>query len=79
MNILWTRHALRGVRRQPGLKAEFDVMIERWLETGLGDITAMKGSTGFRARIRDWRAVFSRRPDGVIIVKAGHRRDVYRR
>lgn len=79
MKIVWARAALKAIKRQPGLKVEFDVLIEHWMETGRGDVIRLRGIEGFRARIRDWRAVFDRTEDGAIVFKAGHRRNIYRR
>ena len=52
--------------------------INRFAETGTGDVKAMKGSTAFRLRAGDYRVVFEKTRDEISVVAAGHRRDIYR-
>ena len=48
--------------------------------TGLGDVRRLKGQSGYRLRVGDWRVVFDRDlANREIYVRAiAHRRDVYR-
>lgn len=46
--------------------------------TGQGDVKAMKGSDLLRLRDGEYRVVFREAPDGLVILAAGHRSDVYR-
>lgn len=46
--------------------------------TGQGDVKRMKGSDLLRLRDGEYRVVFRETVDGLMILGAGHRRDVYR-
>ena len=46
--------------------------------TGVGDVKRMKGVDALRLRDGDFRIVFRETADGIVILAAGHRRDIYR-
>ncbi|HEX8168478.1 MAG TPA: type II toxin-antitoxin system RelE/ParE family toxin [Beijerinckiaceae bacterium] len=46
--------------------------------TGQGDVKRMTGSDALRLRDGDYRVIFRDTPDGLLILAAGHRRDIYR-
>ena len=53
--------------------------LDRFAETGVGDVRALAGRLKgrFRLRIGVWRVVF-RVEDGVVVVRVLHRREAYR-
>lgn len=46
--------------------------------TGQGDVKRLVGSGDLRLRDGDYRVVFRETADGLLILAAGHRRDIYR-
>jgi mRNA interferase RelE/StbE len=46
--------------------------------TGEGDVKRMTGSGALRLRDGDYRVIFRDTPEGLLILAAGHRRDIYR-
>lgn len=46
--------------------------------TGQGDVKRMAGSNALRLRDGDYRVIFRDTPEGLLILAAGHRRDIYR-
>jgi mRNA interferase RelE/StbE len=46
--------------------------------TGQGDVKRMTGSNALRLRDGDYRVIFRDTPEGLLILAAGHRRDIYR-
>ena len=54
--------------------------MERYAETGQGDVTKLQGEDGFRLRIGDWRSLFDLEDStgAVVVFRVGHRRDIYR-
>jgi mRNA interferase RelE/StbE len=46
--------------------------------TGQGDVKRMTGSDALRLRDGDYRVIFRDMPEGLLILAAGHRRDIYR-
>ena len=46
--------------------------------TGQGDVKRMTGSDALRLRDGDYRVIFRDTPEGLLILVAGHRRDIYR-
>lgn len=46
--------------------------------TGQGDVKRMAGSDTLRLRDGDYRVIFTETPEGLLILAAGHRREIYR-
>jgi mRNA interferase RelE/StbE len=46
--------------------------------TGQGDVKRMAGSDALRLRDGDYRVIFRDTPEGLLILAAGHLRDIYR-
>lgn len=51
--------------------------VERYAETGAGDVRALSGRPGLRLRSGDYRALFVETETAVTVLAVGHRRDVY--
>ena len=60
-------------------RAQIDAKLATFAKTGAGDVKALKGATGMRLRIGDWRVVFTVQGDVMTILAVGHRRDIYNR
>jgi mRNA interferase RelE/StbE len=51
--------------------------LERFAETGHGDVKRLKGRAGARLRIGDWRVIFYEEHDTIVVTAVGHRREIY--
>jgi mRNA interferase RelE/StbE len=77
--IEYTDNAVRQKRKlSPSVRQRLEAKISEYAETGKGDVTAMKGEPVFRLRVGDYRVVFAKMTSGLLILRLGHRRDIYR-
>jgi mRNA interferase RelE/StbE len=58
-------------------RAQIDLKLKAFAETGSGDVKALKGVAGMRLRSGDWRVVFTIRANTITIHAVGHRCDIY--
>jgi mRNA interferase RelE/StbE len=58
-------------------RAQIDVKLTKFAETGVGDVKALKGIAGMRLRVGDWRVLFTIKANTITIHAIGHRRDIY--
>lgn len=73
--IVWSETARLDVRR---LDRDF-IGLQRFAETGEGDIKRLRGSNDFRLRVGDWRVRFSVEPeDSLQIHSVRNRSEGYR-
>jgi len=77
--IQHTATALKQMRKlAPEIRERLRSKISEYAETGKGDVTAMQGVPIFRLRVGDYHLVFSDGPTSISILRAGHRREIYR-
>ena len=58
-------------------RAQIDLKLKAFAETGVGDVKALKGSAGMRLRSGDWRVLFTIQANTITVQAVGHRRDIY--
>lgn len=58
-------------------RAQIDLKLKTFAETGIGDVKALKGAAGMRLRSGDWRVLFTMKAGVITIHAVGHRRDIY--
>jgi mRNA interferase RelE/StbE len=58
-------------------RAQIDVKLIAFAETGVGDVKALKGVAGMRLRAGDWRVLFTMDANTITIHAVGHRREIY--
>jgi mRNA interferase RelE/StbE len=58
-------------------RAQIDLKLKAFAQTGDGDVKALKGVAGMRLRSGDWRVLFTIKADTITIHAVGHRRDIY--
>ena len=76
--IEFTSAAVRQWRKlTPTTRAQIDLKLRAFVETGIGDVKALKGAVGMRLRSGDWRVLFTVKANTVTIHAVGHRRDIY--
>ena len=75
--IEFTSAAVRQWRKLTATtRAQIDLKLRAFAETGIGDVKALKGVSGMRLRSGDWRVLFTIKADTITIYAVGHRRDI---
>lgn len=78
-SIAYTVSARRQLRKLDAqVRAQVEVKLARYAETGAGDVSAMQGVPGARLRVGDFRVVFVETEAQIDVLAVGHRREVYR-
>lgn len=76
--IEFTSAAVRQWRKlTAATRAQIDLKLRAFAETGVGDVKALKGAAGMRLRAGDWRVLFTMRANTITIHAVGHRREIY--
>lgn len=80
MTVRYTRRAAKEMEDLP-LEDQKRVLeaMDRFAASGVGDVRALSGQWRGRFRLRagDWRAIF-RREDDIVVIRVLHRREAYR-
>ena len=75
--IEFTSAAVRQWRKLTATtRAQIDLKLKTFAETGAGDVKALKGVSGMRLRSGDGRVLFTIKADTITIHAVGHRRDI---
>ena len=76
--IEFTSAAVRQWRKLTATtRAQIELKLNTFAETGVGDVKALKGVNGMRLRAGDWRVLFTVKANIITIYAVGHRRDIY--
>jgi mRNA interferase RelE/StbE len=76
--IEFTSAAVRQWRKlTAATRAQIDLKLKAFAETGVGDVKALKGGAGMRLRSGEWRVLFTMKANTITIHAVGHRRDIY--
>ncbi|HTB01104.1 MAG TPA: type II toxin-antitoxin system RelE/ParE family toxin [Bradyrhizobium sp.] len=76
--IAFTSAAVRQWRKlTAATRAQIDLKLKAFAETGVGDVKALKGIAGMRLRAGDWRVLFTIKGNTITIHAVGNRRDIY--
>ena len=81
-NLVYTRRALRDVRAlESSVRSRIGKTLLRFREDPLKHAEKITDSKlgSYRFRIGDYRVIFDLEGDDVVILRIGHRRDIYRR
>ncbi len=77
--IVWTEPAKTDVRRlDKSIAMRIFAALQRFVETGEGDVKALRGRDELRLRIADHRLFFVATADGIEVRRVLHRREAYR-
>jgi mRNA interferase RelE/StbE len=69
--IAFTSAAARRWRKlTTAARAQIDLKLKAFAETGVGDVKAFKGVAGMRLRAGDWRALFTIDADTITIMRS---------
>jgi mRNA interferase RelE/StbE len=78
MAITFTPAALRQwLKLNANTRARIKAKLDKFAETGVGDVKRLKGRAGSRRRIGDWRNIFYSEGNMIVIAAVGHRREIY--
>lgn len=76
--IEFTSAAVRQWRKlAAATRAQIDRKLKTFAEAGVGDVKALKGTSGMRLRSGDWRVLFTVNGNVITIHAVGHRREIY--
>jgi mRNA interferase RelE/StbE len=78
MEIVFTATAARQWRSlSEDVRRRLDAKLQEFAEAGKGDVKRLKGRDGARLRVGDWRIIFYVEGNRIVVVAAGHRREIY--
>jgi mRNA interferase RelE/StbE len=78
VEIVWTATATREwLKLSADVRQRLEAKLLTFARTGRGDVKRLKGRTGARLRVGDWRIVFYVERNTIVVVAVGHRREVY--
>lgn len=76
--IEFTSAAVRQWRKLTvSTRAQIDLKLQVFAQTGAGDVKALKGASGMRLRAGDWRVLFTMKGNTITVHAVGHRREIY--
>jgi mRNA interferase RelE/StbE len=77
--IWWTRRAEKERDAlDPTVCKDIIDGLDRYAQSGQGDVKRLRGCPEFRLRIGDWRVRFRAENGGIVIIAVAHRREAYR-
>ena len=78
-HIEWKEHALQNIEKlENSISRRIVKKVEELSENPFSkDIKRLKGSDDFRLRVGDYRVIFSIEKEAIIILKVGHRKNIY--
>ena len=59
------------------IRKRIDAKLITYATNGSGDVKRLKGRSGCRLRVGDWRLVFIEESASIIVVAVGNRREIY--
>ena len=69
--------ARQWAKPAPNIRRRIDGRLTVFAAGGKGDVKRLKGRSGARLRVGDWRVIFYEERDAIVVVSVGHRRDIY--
>jgi mRNA interferase RelE/StbE len=65
------------LKLSPQVRERIRKKLDVFAATGQGDIKKLKGQTGARLRVGDWRVIYYEETGTIVVVAVGHRREIY--
>jgi mRNA interferase RelE/StbE len=76
--ILFTPSATKQLfKLSPQVRERISKKLDVFAATGQGDVKKLKGQTGARLRIGDWRVIYYEEAGTIVVAAIGHRRGIY--
>jgi mRNA interferase RelE/StbE len=69
--------ARQWLKLSPDVRKRIDAKLTVYATNGSGDVKRLKGSTGCRLRIGDWRVIFIENSRSITVIALGHRKEIY--
>jgi len=78
-DIEWKEHAVQDIEKlENSIVRRIIKKVDELSENPFSkDIKRLKGSNDFRLRVGDYRVIFEINKDKIIILKVGHRKNIY--
>lgn len=79
--LVYTKRAVKDIRRlAPSIKQRLKVSLEKYRDDPLAFAQKLTNSDlgTYRFRVGNYRVIFDLEGDDLIILRVGHRRDIYR-
>jgi mRNA interferase RelE/StbE len=61
----------------PQVRERIRKKLDVFAATGQGDVKKLKGQTGARLRVGDWRVIYYEETGVIVVAAVGHRREIY--
>jgi len=65
------------LKLSPQVRERIGKKLDAFAATGHGDVKKLKGQSSARLRVGDWRVIFYKEAETIIVVAVGHRREIY--
>ncbi len=65
------------LKLSPQVRERIRKKLDVFAATGQGDVKKLKGQTGARLRVGDWRVIYYEEAGTIVVVGVGHRREIY--
>ena len=65
------------LKLSPDIRKRIDAKLTIFAANGSGDVKRLKGTTGCRLRIGDWRVIFIEDARSITIIAVGNRKEIY--
>jgi len=81
-NLVYTRRAVKDIQKlQPGIKKRIGAKLLQYQSSPLKYAEVMSDSAlgTYRFRVGDYRVIFDIEGNDVVVLRVGHRKEIYRR
>ena len=76
--VVFTTAGTRQWVKLPGdVRQRIDAKLKEFAARGTGDVKRLKGRSGARLRVGDYRVIFYEERGTIVVVAVGHRREIY--
>jgi mRNA interferase RelE/StbE len=76
--IIFAPTAMRQwLKLSPQVRERIRKKLDVFAATGQGDVKKLKGQTGARLRVGDWRVIYYEEAGTIVVAAVGHRREIY--
>jgi mRNA interferase RelE/StbE len=76
--VSFTPAAIRQWRKlSPDIRKRIDAKLTVYATNGSGDVKRLKGGSGCRLRIGDWRIIFIENARSITVIAVGNRTEIY--
>jgi mRNA interferase RelE/StbE len=77
MKVIYAKSASRDLLKYRAQASRIMAALDRYGNSGLGDVKSLTGTSGFRLRVGDFRVLFEKTEGGILVTRIGPRGGVY--